>query len=210
MSAASRTPRRSHRTGRARRRTALTTTGVAAAALLLSACGSGGTTGGGGNTGFVTGKDGIATVRKGGRTAVPDLSGPTVDGKRVDVADHRGEVVVINVWGSWCPPCRLEAKNFEKVHQDLKDEGVAFVGINTRDSSVGLARAFEKNYGVTFPSLYDPTGKLMLRFEKGTLNPQAVPSTLVVDRDGKIAARTLQALTEDQLRKMIDPVLAEK
>ena len=209
MSAVSRAPQRSNRTGRARRRAALTTIGAASAALLLSACTSGGTSGGGGNTGFVTGKNGIATVEKGERAAVPDLSGPTVDGKRADVADHRGKVVVINVWGSWCPPCRLEAKNFEKVHQDLKDQGVAFLGINTRDSSVGLARAFEKEFGVTFPSLYDPTGKLMLRFEKGTLNPQAIPSTLVIDREGKVAARTLQALSEEKLRKMLEPFLTD-
>jgi hypothetical protein len=63
---------------------------------------------------------------------------------------------------------------------------------------------------VSFPSLYDPTGKLMLRFKKGTLNPQAVPSTLVLDREGKIAARSLAGLSEDNLRKMIAPVLAEK
>lgn len=107
-------------------------------------------------------------------------------------------------------PCRAEAKNFEKVYQDLKDEGVQFVGINTRDATVGPARAFEEEQGVTYPSLFDPAGKLMLRFEKGTLNPQAVPSTLVFDREGKIAARSLQALSEEKLRKMIDPVLAEK
>lgn len=215
MSAVSRAPQRSNRTGRSpvrgrvRRRAALAAAG-AAAALLLSACTSGGTSGGGGNTGFVTGEDGIATVAKGERTAVPELSGPTVDGRTADVADLRGKVVVINVWGSWCGPCRLEAKNFEKVYRDVRDEGVAFLGINTRDNSVGLARAFEEEQGVTFPSLYDPTGKLMLRFEKGTLNPQAIPSTLVVDRDGRIAARTLQALSEDSLRDMIAPVLAEK
>ncbi|MDG9718921.1 TlpA disulfide reductase family protein [Streptomyces sp. DH24] len=210
MSAASRAPQRSTRTDRTRRRAVLTTTGAAVAALLLSACSSGGTSGGGGNTNFVMGKDGIATVKKGERADVPDLSGPTVDGKQVDVADHKGKVVVINVWGSWCPPCRAEAKNFQKVYQDVRDQGVEFVGINTRDSSVGLARAFEKEFGITYPSLYDPTGKLMLRFKKGTLNPQAVPSTLVIDRDGRIAARTLQALSEDKLREMIDPVLAEK
>ena len=70
--------------------------------------------------------------------------------------------------------------------------------------------AFEREQGVTYPSLYDPTGKLMLRFEKGTLNPQAIPSTLVLDRQGRIAARSLAALSEDKLRKMIAPVLAEK
>lgn len=85
-----------------------------------------------------------------------------------------------------------------------------FVGINTRDTSTRPAREFEKNFDVPYPSLYDPTGKLMLRFKKGTLNPQLIPSTLVIDRDGRIAARALQALSEDKLHKMLDPVVAEK
>ncbi|WP_055493066.1 TlpA disulfide reductase family protein [Streptomyces sp. TP-A0356] len=211
MSAACCAPQRLNRTrSRSRRRAALATAGAAVAALALSACGSGGVSGGSGNTNFITGKDGIATVKKGERTAAPDLSGPTVDGKRLDVADYKGKVVVINVWGSWCPPCRAEAANFVKVAQDTASNGVQFIGINTRDTSTGPAQAFEKQYGVTYPSLYDPTGKLMLRFEKGTLNPQAIPSTLVIDRDGKIAARTLQALSEEKLREMLDPVVAEK
>lgn len=151
--------------------------------------------------------DGIATAKKGERADAPELSGETVDGGQVDVADYKGKVVVLNVWGSWCPPCRAEAKNFEKVYQDVKDQGVQFVGINTRDTSTGPARAFEKDYGVTYPSLYDPAGRLMLRFEKGTLNPQAVPSTLIIDREGKVAARTLQALSEEKLRKMLAPYL---
>ncbi|MER6677575.1 TlpA disulfide reductase family protein [Streptomyces sp. NPDC000983] len=196
MSAASRAP--------------LTLAGAVAAGLLLSACTSGGTSGGGGDTGFVTGADGIATVKKAERDTAPDLSGATVDGKQLDVSSYDGQVVVLNVWGSWCAPCRAEAPNFEKVYQDLKDDGVQFVGINTRDTSTRNALAFEEEQGVTYPSLYDPTGKLMLRFEKGTLNPQAIPSTLVLDRDGKIAARSLAALSEEKLRKMIDPVLAEK
>ncbi|CAL9457682.1 Thiol-disulfide oxidoreductase ResA [Streptomyces sp. enrichment culture] len=210
MSAASRAPLRSNRaTARVRRRAALGA-GAAVAALLVSACGSGGTSGGGGDTHFITGSDGIATVDKGERADAPDLSGETVDGKQLDVDDYKGKVVVLNVWGSWCPPCRAEAKNFQKVYEDVKDQGVQFVGINTRDTSTGPARAFEKEYGITYPSLYDPMGKLMLRFEKGTLNPQAIPSTLVIDRDGRIAARTLQALSEEKLRSMIEPVLAEK
>ncbi|MFF4250851.1 TlpA family protein disulfide reductase [Streptomyces sp. NPDC001663] len=207
MSAASRAPLRSNR---ARRRAALTTAGAAVAALLMSACSSGGTSGGGGDTNFVMGKDGISTAKKGERAQAPDLSGRTVDGKQLDVADYKGKVVVLNVWGSWCAPCRAEAPNLEKVYSDLKSKGVQFVGINTRDTSTQNAVAFEKSYGVTFPSLYDPTGKLMLRFKKGTLNPQAVPSTLVLDQEGRIAARSLAALSEDKLRKMISPVLAEK
>ncbi|MEV5316099.1 TlpA disulfide reductase family protein [Streptomyces sp. NPDC052687] len=195
MSAASRTP--------------LLFAGALAAALALSACSSGGGTSGGGDTNLVTGKSGIATAAKGERAKAPELSGKTIDGKRLSTADYRGKVLVLNFWGSWCGPCRLEAENFEKVHKDLKDQGVQFVGINTRDTSTTPALAFEEEQGITYPSLYDPTGKLMLRFEKGTLNPQLIPSTLVIDRDGRIAARALSALSEEKLRGMIEPVLAE-
>ncbi|MEU3844638.1 TlpA disulfide reductase family protein [Streptomyces sp. NPDC028635] len=210
MSAASRAPQRSSRTRTARSRAAVFAATAAAAALTLSACSSGGTSGGGGQTNFVMGKNGIATADKGERADAPDLSGETVDGKQLDVAGFKGKVVVINVWGSWCPPCRAEAPGFEKVYQELKGQGVQFVGINTRDTSTGPARAFDEEFGISYPSLYDPTGKLMLRFKKGTLNPQSIPSTLVIDRTGKIAARTLQPLSEDKLRTMIKPVLAEK
>lgn len=209
-------PQRSNRTTRATerarrvRRSAALTAGLAASALLVSACGSGGTSGGGGNTNFVTGTDGVATAAQGKRTPAPDLSGKTIAGKTLDVADYKGKVVVLNVWGSWCNPCRAEAKYFAKVSKAYADKGVQFVGINTRDTSTGAALAFEKDWGITYPSLYDPTGKLLLRFKKGTLNPQAIPSTLILDRDGKIAARSLSALSEERLLKMLKPVVAEK
>ncbi|MFF4539211.1 TlpA family protein disulfide reductase [Streptomyces aureus] len=205
MSAACRADQRPNRP-----RAALYTAGAALAALLLSACGSGGTSGGGGGNNFVKGKDGISTVAKGSRDTAPDLSGKTVDGKHIDVADYKGKVVVLNVWGSWCPPCRAETPNLVKVAKATAGQGVQFVGINTRDASTSLPRAFEEEQKVPYPSLYDPTGKLMLRFKKGTLNPQTIPSTIIIDRDGKIAARTLQALSEDKLHEMLDPVLAEK
>lgn len=221
MSAASRAPQCSNRanrtsrphrtrTTRARSRATLLAAGTAALALALAACGSGGTSGGSGRSNFITGSDGIATVKKGDRKPAPDLSGTTIDGKPLDVASYKGKVVVLNVWGSWCSPCRAEAPNLVKVAKDTAAEGVQFVGINTRDTSTQPAQKFETSYGVPYPSLYDPTGKLMLRFKKGTLNPQAIPSTLVIDRDGNIAARALQALSEEKLRKMLDPVVAEK
>ncbi|MBB4713416.1 TlpA family protein disulfide reductase [Streptomyces luteogriseus] len=216
MSADSSAPLRSNRTTSATertrrvRRSAALTAPLAAVALLVSACGSGGTSGGGGNTNFVTGTDGVATVAQGKRTPAPDLSGETIAGKTLDVADYKGKVVVLNVWGSWCNPCRAEAKYFAKVSKAYADKGVQFVGINTRDTSTGAALAFEKDWGITYPSLYDPTGKLLLRFKKGTLNPQAIPSTLILDRDGKIAARSLSALSEERLLKMLKPVVAEK
>ena len=195
---------------RARSRAVQSTAGVAVAALVLSACSSGGTSGGSGNTNFITGSDGIATVKKGDRQAAPDLSGKTIDGKTLNTADYKGKVLVVNVWGSWCSPCRAEADNLVQVAKATADKDVQFVGLNTRDTSTEPAVAFEKKYEVPYPSLYDPTGRLMLRFKKGTLNPQAIPSTIVIDRDGKIAARALQALSEDKLREMLDPVIAEK
>jgi thiol-disulfide isomerase/thioredoxin len=191
-------------------RTSLLAAGAVVTALALSACTSGGTSGGGGDTNFVTGNDGIATAAKGERGTAPELDGETLAGKPLSTTDYKGKVLVLNVWGSWCGPCRVEAKNFQKVYSDLKGQGVEFVGINTRDTSTIPALAFEKEWGITYPSLYDPTGKLMLRFKKGTLNPQLVPSTLVIDREGKIAARALQPLSEEKLRDMIKPVLAEK
>ncbi|ALM40830.1 TlpA family protein disulfide reductase [Streptomyces albidoflavus] len=208
MSAASRAPR----SRRVLTRRLSLTASAAVAALLLTACGegNGGTTQSGSGANYVAGKDGIATVDKGERKDAPAIGGETLDGATFDLADHKGKVVVVNVWGSWCAPCRAEAPNLVKVAEDTADQGVQFVGINTRDSNKGPALAFEKDYEVGYPSLYDPQGKQILRFPRGSLSPQAIPSTVVIDRDGKIAARTLQAVSEKQLRAMIDPVLAEK
>ncbi|KOV70736.1 TlpA family protein disulfide reductase [Streptomyces sp. MMG1121] len=193
-----------------RSRAALLSAVAAIAALTLSACGKGGTSGGGGNTNFVTGNNGIATAPVGKRDAAPDLSGKTIDGKTLDVASFKGQVVVVNVWGSWCSPCREEAQYFAKVSRQYEGKGVQFVGINTRDTSTTPAVNFEKENGIGYPSLYDPTGKLMLRFKKGTLNPQLIPSTLIIDKQGKVAARALEALDDTALLKMLKPVLAEK
>ncbi|MFF4100870.1 TlpA family protein disulfide reductase [Streptomyces sp. NPDC001903] len=196
------------RIGRALLLTAVTLAG----ALTLSACDDGGKPNGSSGGNYVTGAGGISTVAKGSRTDAPKLDGETVDGKTLDTTTLKGKVVVLNVWGSWCPPCRAEAPNFAKVSKELADAGkdVAFVGINTRDTSKQNATSFEENFGIAYPSLYDPDGKLLLRFPAGTLNPQAIPSTIVLDKQGRIAARTLVAINEQQLRSMIDPVLAEQ
>ncbi|MFI1396353.1 TlpA family protein disulfide reductase [Streptomyces sp. NPDC020681] len=194
-------------------RAALLTTAVAVGALTLSACTGGdtGKSGGGGNTNFVTDAGGISTAAKGQRTTPNKLAGETLDGKQLDIADLKGKVVVLNVWGSWCPPCRAEAKHFAKVAKATKSQGVEFVGINTRDPNKTPALAFEQDYGVEYPSLYDPAGKLIVNgFPKGSLNPQAIPSTIVLDREGKIAARSLKALDETELRKIVEPLIAEK
>ncbi|WP_328537347.1 TlpA family protein disulfide reductase [Streptomyces sp. NBC_00344] len=193
------------------RRVAQLGTAVVACGLVLSACDSGQKVSSSKDSRYVTSSSGIVTVAKSSRQAAPDVSGTTVDGKKLDVGTaDKGKIVVLNVWGSWCPPCRDETPHLVKVAKALKARGVEFVGINTRDASRGPAKAFESDYDVPYPSLYDPTGKLLLRFPKGNVNPQTVPSTVVVDRDGKIAARRTGGVDEEMLHKMIDPLIAER
>ncbi|MGW7365961.1 TlpA family protein disulfide reductase [Streptomyces sp. NPDC054841] len=196
---------------RAPRRTLLAA-GALAAALTLSACSgdSNGKSGGGGDTNFVTNTGGISTAAKGKRTDAPALAGKDLTGKPLDLADYKGKIVVLNLWGSWCTPCRAEAPYLAKVAKDTKGKGVEFIGINTRDSQTGPALAFEEEFGIGYPSFHDPIGKLILKFPKGSLNPQAIPTTIVVDREGKLAARALTALDDKQLHSMIDPLMAEK
>ncbi|NBE54012.1 TlpA family protein disulfide reductase [Streptomyces boluensis] len=192
------------------RRASLLAAGAAVAALTLSACGDGGTQGGSGNTNFVTGKNGIANVDKADRVAAPKLDGETLDGKPLNLDAYKGKIVVLNIWGSWCGPCRVETPYLVKVAEELKPKGVEFVGINTRNPDRGPAIKFEEEFGVEYPSFYDPSGKLILRFPQGSLAPQQIPSTVVIDKDGKLAARALQTVNDKQLHKMIDPLLAEK
>ncbi|MEU9232205.1 TlpA family protein disulfide reductase [Streptomyces subrutilus] len=208
----SRAPRRRSTSGR---RALLLTAVTVAGVITLTACDDadgGGKPSGSAGGNYVTGKAGVSTAAKGERTEAPRLDGQTLDGKPLDTTTLKGKVVVLNVWGSWCPPCRAEAPAFAKVSKELADAGkdVAFVGINTRDNSTQSAKAFETDYGITYPSLYDPAGKLMLRFPKGTLNPQAIPSTVVLDKEGRIASRALVPISEETLRSMIDPLLAEQ
>ncbi|MGA4540609.1 TlpA family protein disulfide reductase [Uniformispora flossi] len=190
-----------------RRRAAVAVAAVLTAATALAGCssGGGGKNTGGDQQGYVSG-DGIKRVSADKRENAPGVSGKTLDGKDVALADFKGKIVVLNVWGSWCSPCRGEAPNLQKVYDATKDSGVVFLGINTRDSTQENAKSFEERYGITYPSIWDPEGRQILKF-KGNLNPQAIPSTLVIDQDGKIAARALSAVTEADLRSMIDPLL---
>ncbi|WP_328967463.1 TlpA disulfide reductase family protein [Streptomyces sp. NBC_00239] len=150
----------------------------------------------------------LLQIPAGRRTPAPDVRGESLTGEALALADHLGKIVVLNVWGSWCAPCRAEAPHLQKVYQDTHDQGVVFLGINTRDSTQGNALAFEETFGITYPSLWDPDGRQLLKF-KGTVSPSSIPSTVVVDRKGRIAARALKALDEPQLRGMIDPLLKE-
>lgn len=184
--------------------------GAVAGVLLLTACGGDQVGSSGGGSNYVAGTGEITQVAADDRQPAPDLAGETVDGDRLRLSDYRGQVVVLNVWGSWCPPCRAEASGFARVAEETADEGVQFVGINTREYSRENALSFERSHGIEYPSLSDPDGRMLLEFPSGTLNAQSIPTTLVLDREGRIAARALTPLTEDQLRELIAPVLAEE
>jgi thiol-disulfide isomerase/thioredoxin len=156
---------------------------------LLAGCGSSGT----GDKGYVTGDGVINQVGVAHRHTVGELSGSTLDDGHFDLSDHRGKVVVVNVWGSWCGECRAEAKALATAADELVPKGVVFVGINTRDSSRDNGLAYDRSFGISYPSIFDPSGRTLLSF-KGTITPTSIPSTLVIDTQGRIAASVLGTL----------------
>lgn len=204
-------PSKAPSNARGKLRSAVVVVAVALGALVLAGCGKGQSGTSGGDTKFVQGTGEITKVAPGKRQPAPAIAGKAVDGgKQLKLSDYRGKVVVLNVWGSWCAPCRAEAPNLAKVADDTKARGVQFLGINTRDLDPSNAQAFERNYNIHYPSFYDPSGRLILRFPRGSLSPQAIPSTLILDRDGKIAVRALKELSESELRAALQPLLAKK
>jgi peroxiredoxin len=138
------------------------------------------------------------------RPQVTDVTGELLDGGTYDVADDRGRVVVVNFWGSWCNPCRAEADDLEQTYQATKDKGVAFVGVNTRDDR-DSAIAFERGR-VTYPSVYDPDSKVALKFD---VTQATTPSTLILDRQGRIAMAMRRATIASELQPLVERVAAE-
>ncbi|MGF1427375.1 TlpA family protein disulfide reductase [Kitasatospora sp. LaBMicrA B282] len=184
---------------------------AAAAVLTVAGCSSTGSGGSGdAQAGFVTGSSGIDTVPAAGRKPAPVISGTDLEGKQVSLADYSGKIVVINIWGSWCSPCRQEAKGLEQSYEKYQAQGVQFLGINTRDTSTTNARQFEVNQGITYPSIYDPDGTQILKFPKGSLNPESIPTTLVIDRQGRLAGRAMKPMSTYDLDAMLTPLLAEQ
>ncbi len=154
---------------------------------MTSGCGRSADTG---DKGYVDGTGLITRLAADKRTKPGEVSGTTLDGEDLSLDEYAGKVVVLNVWGSWCPPCRKEAPTLAAASRELAKDGVVFVGVNTKDSSPEQGLAFERRYDVPYASFFDPSGRTLLAFH-GTLNPSAIPSTVVLDRQGRVAASIL-------------------
>lgn len=161
----------------------------------------------GGGQGFVAGDGSALVIDKADRKAAPALEGETLDGGELALADLAGDVVVLNLWASWCGPCRAEAPALQEVYDESRNDGVEFVGLNSKDQEAA-AKAFEENFGITYPSLVDESGELQLAF-RDSVPASSIPWTLVIDRDGLIAARVLGPTTFSELTDLVDQVASE-
>jgi thiol-disulfide isomerase/thioredoxin len=169
--------------------------------LALAGCSN--DVGSSGNQGYVAGKGIITSVKAADRKQPGEVSGRTLDGEKVSLADFRGKVVVVNVWGSWCGPCRAEAPMLAQASRDLAGKGVVFLGIDSRDPSKDAAKAFVRRFDIPYASLYDQQGGTLLAF-RGTLTPNSVPSTVVVDPQGRVAGSVLGNLSRTTLDDLVD------
>lgn len=156
--------------------------------------------------GYVAGDGTIRQIAPGERKDPVTLSGDTLDDTTWDAADHRGSVVVVNMWASWCGPCEKEAPELVATHKAYKSQGVEFVGIDYKEPSLDTGKAHSEAWGLTYPSIYDDSGVTAIDMQ-GVLSAQ--PSTAVLDTEGRVASVVLGPVTESTLSGMIDDVLDE-
>lgn len=154
--------------------------------LVLTGCSS--TEDGTGDKGYISGDGQITLVDPADREEPIELTGEDLDGDPISLTDLRGGTVVVNVWWSLCGPCRVEMPDLVDASKELSD--VEFLGINIRDTDVQKARLFNEQFEVPYPSIFSPEGQALLSFS-GTLSPRTIPSTVVLDEQGRIAATVI-------------------
>ncbi|TQC47856.1 TlpA family protein disulfide reductase [Rhodococcus sp. WS4] len=186
---------------------------ICTAAVSLSACASGDdAVAQGGTFDFVSpgGQTEIFYDPPADRSTIGTVSGPDLmtEGKTTSLDDFEGQVVVLNVWGQWCGPCRGEADDLEQVYEETKDQGVSFLGINVRDNHQDKAQDFVIDNKVSYPSIYDPAMRTMIAL--GQNYPTSViPTTIVLDREHRVAAVFLKELLVEDLKPVVERVAQE-
>ncbi|WP_164700809.1 TlpA disulfide reductase family protein [Modestobacter sp. KNN46-3] len=188
------------------RRTLLLAAGVAAGALAGCSAGEGGGAAATQEYEFTEPTPAATVIAEGRRAPAPAFSGELLDGSPFDSSSLAGDVAVINFWGSWCVPCRVETPEFQAVHADVADRGVQFLGIDVKDQRQ-LAVAFVEELGVAYPSVFDPRGEVAMAFRGFPAN--VVPSTVLLDRTGRVAAVYTGQVRGDDLRTAVELLLAE-
>ena len=156
---------------------------------------------------FVGGSYSSTYYAAGDRPAAPEVGGTTLTGAKFNLAAQRGNLVVLNFWGSWCAPCRREAPALAALAQHFTDAPVRFVGDDVQDAPVNAA-AFERTFDIGYPSLNDPGEQVALAFH-GAVPPVGIPTTLLIDRTGHIAGRVVGEVTYKGLQGLITKILGE-
>ena len=184
--------------------------GALVGALLLAGCSTGEgavDVNNGDEFRFVAGTPAGEVIPPEERAAAPEFSGTLLDGAEFDSTELDGGIAVINFWGSWCAPCRVESPEFQEVYAEVRDRGVRFLGVNVKDTDQ-LARAFEDSFGIEFPSVHDPRGEVALAFRDYPAN--SIPSTIVLDAQGRVAAVYTGPVSQEDLRAVLDLLMAEE
>jgi thiol-disulfide isomerase/thioredoxin len=188
------------------RRTAVLAAAVLAGVLLIVVLATGWPGGGSGVT-TVDGNANAVVYPAGHRPLAPEFSGTTLTGSKLSFSDYRGQVVVLNFWGSWCVPCREEASTLAAVASKYQPSGVSFLGVDVRDTTAS-ALAFAHNFHVGYPSVSDPSSAITLDFT-AKVPIAGTPTTLVVDRTGHIAGAVFGTVTYPELTAILAKVTAE-